>query len=58
VVSWTDDVDMVFRVAGAGFPAIITASTVTVNGGSTARTLQQNNTFVLKRVSQDTWDFI
>jgi hypothetical protein len=58
VVSWTDDVDMVFRVAAAGFPRIITASTVTVNGGAVASTLAQHSTFALKRVSQDVWDLI
>jgi hypothetical protein len=58
VVNWTDDVDMAFRVAAAGFPRIITSSTVTVNNASAATTSQQHDVFVLKKVATDVWDLI
>lgn len=58
VVPWTDNVDIAFRVAGAGYPAIVTSSGVTVNNGDLATTFVQHNNFALKRISQDVWDLI
>ena len=58
VVVWPTSIDIAFRVAGAGLPNFVTASTITINNASAASSLQQHDVFILKKVANDVWDFI
>jgi hypothetical protein len=58
VTIWPTTVDIAFRIAGAGLPNFVTASTITINNASAATTFQQHDVFVLKKIATDVWDLI
>jgi hypothetical protein len=58
VVSWPDTVDIVFRIAAAGLPNFVTASTITITNGAFVSAMAQHSTFALKKVATDVWDLI
>jgi phage tail protein X len=56
VVTWLDETEIGFRVAGAVAPTFTLGTGVTLNTNSP--TLAQHSTFALKRVAENIWDLI
>ena len=57
-VAWIADTEIYFRNASEGPISIIAGSGVTINNAAAAADLEQHDTFALKRVASNVWDFI
>jgi hypothetical protein len=59
VVGWPDGATIYFRrVSGAGPILIVGGANVTINGAFLAPSILENQSFALKRLSSDVWDFV
>lgn len=57
-VAWPANAEISFRLAAAGTVSITEGSGVTVHNKAGAADLAEHGNFALKRVAEDTWDFV